>query len=202
MSQETGRAGTPEKLLDAALRCVLNYGLTRTTLTDVAKEADLSRMTVYRHYSSVGEILQDLMTREFNAVVVGVDAFAGEDAPLTITREQLVGAAVGSLDALTQNPLFQRILTTDPELLLTYVTERPGRFQLYAEGLLAAGISLAQQDGEVREGEAGRLASSMLLAMRGYALTDKSQWSKKHRTALLDDMARMLDGLLRPEGDA
>lgn len=201
MKQTEKQTDTPEKVLDAALECVQNFGLTRTTLTDVAKAAGLSRMTIYRHYASVGEILQDLMTREFNDVVLGAVTL-GDESGGQISRADVVDSAVGALDALTQNSLFERILRTDPELLLTYVTTRPGRFQLYAEGVLATGITAAQAAGEVRQDDPARLAASMLLAMRGFALTDKSQWSKKQRQANLDDLKVMFDGLLAPESPA
>src|SRR2546426_4837655 len=37
-----------ERLIDAALRCVARWGVAKTTLDDVAREASCSRATIYR----------------------------------------------------------------------------------------------------------------------------------------------------------
>src|SRR5439155_16686451 len=44
---------TDESVLEAARACVLAVGVRRTTLTDVARRAGLSRMTLYRRYPDV-----------------------------------------------------------------------------------------------------------------------------------------------------
>ena len=51
--------------LDAARACILDVGWRRTTLTEVAKRAGVSRMTIYRAWSDMGSLLGDLMTREW-----------------------------------------------------------------------------------------------------------------------------------------
>jgi AcrR family transcriptional regulator len=200
MSQQTETPANAEKILDAAKKCVLNVGLSRTTLTDVAKTAGLSRMTVYRSYPSVEAILQDLMTREFNGVVGESIEFDFQEGEFTITRAQLVESIVTALEGLTSHPLFARILSTDPELLLPYITERPGRFQQNAEDVLATGIGVGIAGGEIRDDDPRRLAASMMLATRGYALIDKSGWSRPHRARMLEDLRTMFDLLLAPEG--
>lgn len=199
MSQtsSTSTADPKERILDAAARRVSAVGVTRTTLTDVAKAAQLSRMTIYRNYPSIEAVLQDLMTREFNGVVTDSIAGAGEDAP--VTRAVIVERTIESLDNLSAHPLFLRILEADPELLLPYITERPGRFQQHAQSVLASALEAGIAAGEIRRDDPERLASSMILAMRGFALTDKSSWSRKRRRAMLGDVARMFDAMLAPE---
>jgi AcrR family transcriptional regulator len=57
-----------DTLLDAARDCVLAVGLRRTTLTDVARRAGVSRMTIYRRWPDMTALVGDLMTREWGAV--------------------------------------------------------------------------------------------------------------------------------------
>lgn len=196
----TGSGPNTEKILDAAARCVINVGLQRTTLTDVARTAGLSRMTLYRSYPSVKAILQDLMTREFNGVISDAIDFDFSDPDLKLTRAQLVDFVIATVDGLTANPLFARIVSADPELLLPYITERPGRFQQNAEEVLSLGIQLAIDAGEVRKDDPRRLAASIILSLRGFALVDKSDWSRPRRTKMLDDLRTMFDRLLAPDG--
>ena len=62
MSQRTVE---DDALLDAAQACVLAVGVRRTTMTDVARRAGVSRMTLYRRFPDVTSLMQALMTREF-----------------------------------------------------------------------------------------------------------------------------------------
>ena len=54
-----------DRILAAARETILSVGWKRATLTDVARRAELSRMTVYRAYPDMQSILADLMTREW-----------------------------------------------------------------------------------------------------------------------------------------
>src|ERR687897_153180 len=55
--------------LDAARACILDVGWRRTTLTEVARRAGVSRMTIYRTWADMPTLLGDLMTREWTGVV-------------------------------------------------------------------------------------------------------------------------------------
>src|SRR5918992_1505363 len=71
--------GSPrDAYLDAARACILDVGWRRTTLTEVARRAGVSRMTIYRTWPDMPQLLGDLMTREWSGVVES--AMAGQDA--------------------------------------------------------------------------------------------------------------------------
>src|SRR5215207_2431310 len=106
--------------LDAARDAILDVGWSRTTLTDVARRAGVSRMTIYRKWPDMGSLLADLMTREWSSLVQ-VDG-GGSDA-----CERLVRNGVATVRAIRANPLFARIVELDAELLLPYLLDRPGR---------------------------------------------------------------------------
>src|SRR5687767_13953925 len=97
----TSQRHTQDALLDATRACVLEVGVRRTTLTDVAKRANVSRMTLYRRYPDVDHLVRALMTREFAALLAQVEQTAGRGN----AREQLVGRAVEAIKALSGNPL-------------------------------------------------------------------------------------------------
>ena len=58
-----------DSYLDAARDCILDVGWRRTTLTEVARRAGVSRMTIYRTWADMPTLLGDLMTREWAGVV-------------------------------------------------------------------------------------------------------------------------------------
>lgn len=183
-----------DPILDAAHAQVMAVGVRRTTLTDIAARAGVSRMTVYRRYPDVRTVLQALMTREFAALIEQ----ASRDAEAAGSeRERVVRIAVHGAELLAAHPLFLRLLDVDPELLLPYVTERVGRFQALVIDDLAERLSRAMDEGAVRRADPRRLASAMELAMRGYVLSahsDAPEDERVHRA----DLAEMLDAFLRP----
>src|SRR5881392_3083314 len=80
-------------LLGAARDCVLAVGLRRTTLTDVARRAGVSRMTMYRRWPDMRSLVADLMTREWSALALD----AAADAVGDTARERVVdGLARGA----------------------------------------------------------------------------------------------------------
>src|SRR3954463_3538885 len=95
--------------LDAARDCILDVGWRRTTLTEVARRAGVSRMTIYRTWADMPTLLGDLMTREWAGVVTD---HVKDDGPAI---QRIVDAIVGTVRALRENELFVRIVEVDPE---------------------------------------------------------------------------------------
>src|SRR5688572_9863480 len=62
-----------ERLVAAALRCVARWGVAKTTLDDVAKEARCSRATVYRAFPGGKDALFDAVgAAELDALFTAV----------------------------------------------------------------------------------------------------------------------------------
>src|SRR3954462_4408874 len=109
-----GPEPTPRDLyLDAARACILDGAWRRTTRTEVARRAGVSRMTIYRSWSDMPQLLADLMTREWGGIVGAAVAAAEGDRPAV---ERLVHGITGTVRALRENELFVRIVELDPEL--------------------------------------------------------------------------------------
>lgn len=161
---------TRHRFLDAAREVILAVGWRRATLTDVARRAGVSRMTVYRAFPDMQSLLAELMTRELvdqvGAVVGGADVSRADRAADVIARE--LAAAVG---ALRGNELFRRIMDVDPEQLLPYLLDRRGRSQDAVIDILGARIAEAQATGGVRDADPVLMARSLVLAAHGFALS-------------------------------
>lgn len=153
--------------LDAARESILAVGVRRTTLTDVARRAGVSRMTLYRRWPDMQTLIADLMTREWLATATGTLA-RGSDGP---AARRLAGTVVATVAALRVNPLFRRILEVDPELLLPYVLDRRGRTQDAILDLTVELLAAGQLDGSVRDVDPEILARVVLLTAQGFALS-------------------------------
>jgi AcrR family transcriptional regulator len=190
---ESGRpADTAELGLDAARASILDVGWSRTTLTDIARRAGVSRMTLYRKWPDMGALLADLMTREWSDLVQVDDS--SRDA-----RERLVRSAVATVQAIRANQLFGRIVELDPHLLLPYLLERPGRAQRLVIDVIAEQVRAGQAVGEIRDGDPRLLARSVVLACHGHTLSAHTMTGPGVTQAKLDDeLAVLLDRYLAP----
>jgi len=186
-----GQALEDDRLLDAARASVLAVGVRRTTVTDVARRAGVSRMTLYRRFPDIEALLAALMTREFGRLIADSTAeVSGGSA-----RERMVATVVHSARTLAQDPLFERLIDVDPELLLPYVTQRLGGMQRMA---VAVGAEvLAAGDGSVRtDVPPAVLSAGIELLTRGFVLAARGELEPE-----LDpwaELARAVDGYLRP----
>ena len=185
-----------DSYLDAARDCILDVGWRRTTLTEVARRAGVSRMTIYRTWADMSRLLADLMTREWNCVVT--EALAEEHTSAS-TVERLVGDIVETVRRLRTNELFVRIVDLDPELLLPYLLARRGRSQDAILDLTAAAIRHGQREGAVRDGDPIVIARGLLLAVHGFVLSSQTMVDDDVSEADLDaELALQLTRSLAP----
>lgn len=107
------------RILDAALEEFLAYGLRRTSIDSVARRAGLARATVYRRFSSKNDLTSAVIIRESRRLLVRI-VRAVENLP-TI-EERLTEAFVHGTREIRDHPLFTRLLRSEPETVLPYLT--------------------------------------------------------------------------------
>lgn len=149
-------------ILDAGRVCILRDGIQRTTMAGVAREAGVSRPTLYRRYADVNELLGDLLTRE----LVSVLDFA---YPLPETLDELINVVLDCTEAVRTNELLQAIAQSDPELLSKYFVQRFGRTQQRLMRFLAA--LFRNLEGEIRPGDPDKMAAVVLTATQILSLS-------------------------------
>ncbi|MFI8488904.1 TetR/AcrR family transcriptional regulator [Streptomyces rubrogriseus] len=188
-----------DTVLDAVRDCVLAVGVRRTTMTDVARRAGVSRMTLYRRWPDVRSLVGDLMTREWIAVATGA---VPEPAQDTDIRSRMVEGLVAGAEAFRAHPLFRKIVDVDPELLLPYVLDRRGASQEALLELLAESLEEGHADGSVRRTHTGRQARSVLLVVQSFALSLRTMADEDDAeltpAALLAELRTILERTLAP----
>ncbi|MBD3368538.1 MAG: TetR family transcriptional regulator [Candidatus Eisenbacteria bacterium] len=98
----TGVAGAEERereILDAAGRVFGKYGVQKTTVTDIVREAGISRATLYKHFAGKEEVFRSVLRREI-ADILSADREAVAEAETT--REKLRAAIVTHTDMLRE----------------------------------------------------------------------------------------------------
>jgi AcrR family transcriptional regulator len=199
MTSHRHNAETEAAYLDAARASILDVGWRRATLTDVARRAGVSRMTIYRTWPDMPSVLGDLMTREWGEVVAravtDADKASGQDAT---AADRIVGEVVGTIHALRENELFVRIVELDPHLLLPYLLTRRGRSQQAIAELTAGRIREGQADGSVRDGDPVAMARALLLAAHGFVLSAHTMVDDEVDEEALDaELAHLVGSMIR-----
>ncbi|MGW4356268.1 TetR/AcrR family transcriptional regulator [Nocardia sp. NPDC004582] len=192
MSSTEPSSAVDRAILDAARACVAEYGVRRTTLTEVARRAGVSRPTVYRRWPDTGSLVADLLVRELREIIADTAPNSGT------ARERLVGAIVGGGSMIRRNPLFAKIFRADADVMQTYVFERLGRNQRALIDLFAEGIREGQADNSIRAGDPAHLAAMLLLIAQS-AVQSASAFAVVIDSDHLDaELTHALHGYLAP----
>jgi AcrR family transcriptional regulator len=179
--------------LDAARDCILDVGWRRTTLTEVARRAGVSRMTIYRTWADMPTLLGDLMTREWAGVVTEQVAAEGPAV------RRIADGIVGTARQLRKNELFVRIVELDPELILPYLFSRRGRSQDLILAITSEAVVDGQRAGEIRAGNPVAIARALLLAAHGFVLSVHTMVDDAATEQELDaELATLITRTLQP----
>lgn len=146
---------TETALLDAARAEVLAHGVRRTTASDIARRAGVSRQTLYRYWPDAQALLAALVTRELLAVI--------PERPAAASLDELADTLVQTADRVRALPIVDRLRETDPELFARYILERLGTSQRGIHREISARVRAGQAQGFVRAGDPDRLAAMVLL---------------------------------------
>ncbi len=119
------REGNPtrERILDATNVAMARHGLAKLSLEDVAREAGMSRQTVYRYFGNKEALVTATILREEQALL---DAMAAAVRAHDDLRPAMEAAIVAGLRAAREHPLLDRLLATEPEALLPLLTTGAG----------------------------------------------------------------------------
>ncbi|MFL6125710.1 TetR/AcrR family transcriptional regulator [Actinophytocola sp.] len=111
--------GVGESIVDAALAEFLAYGLRRTTVDTVARRANVSRATLYRRFRDKDALVQAVLVRECRRFFGSV---ADAVATVSTVEERLVEGFVVGVRYARADPLLNRLLASDADALLPYLT--------------------------------------------------------------------------------
>ncbi|MGZ8751666.1 MAG: TetR/AcrR family transcriptional regulator [Acidimicrobiia bacterium] len=152
-----------DRILDATLVCLARYGVAKTTLDDVAREAGCARATVYRYFSGKQQLLLAAIEREGLRVLVAVDR---EAADATTLEDALIAMATTAARMLTDHGALQFVLAHEPEAILPAVTFEGGD-RFLADAALALAPTFARFLPPARAERAAEWCTRVFLAYLG-----------------------------------
>lgn len=137
---------TGERILDAALQAILDFGVRRASVEEIARRAGVSHMTVYRRWPTKKDLLVATLGTVTDAIFAAVDA---EVAALDNYEDRFVAGFTGIYWRVCTHPMLSRTLQTDPEAVLPALTTGAGPALELATNYLARHIADTARHGGV-----------------------------------------------------
>jgi len=139
-----------ERILDAALALAAASGLRHLTIDDVARRANVGRMTLYRRFGSRAALIEALAVRECRRCLARIAGALDPSAPV---EERLAVLFTTTLSVIREHPLLERLARVEPEALLLELTRDDSAvFRLVREFLVGL-IREGQRAGELIAGD-------------------------------------------------
>jgi AcrR family transcriptional regulator len=135
---------TTERILDAAAEQFVLFGIRRSSVDDIARRANLGRMTVYRRFARKEDLVEAAIMRDVRR---GVAAIETSIAGLGSLEERALEGFVAMLRVVRGHPLLTRLLETEPETVLPYLTVEGGPVIAFGQAHIATQIEAAISEG-------------------------------------------------------
>lgn len=174
-----------ERLLNAAEACFERFGLRRTTIDDVAREAKVSRSTVYRYFDGRGDLIAAAYMRESDAVNEKVKALMGKPGRFT---DRLIKATMRSIESVRQGKYLPLMLTPEGAILASKAVTASSAFYETMRDTMGPFVEQAKAGGEMRTDlELDDFNEWMLRIIFSFAMFDSpTQRDQKHIRHLLE----------------
>jgi AcrR family transcriptional regulator len=166
-----------ERILEATYACVARYGLGKTTVEDAAREARVSRATVYRYFpGGRDQLVSDVVAWETARFFSRLrDAIA--DAP--DLSHLLVDGLLYARRAVDEHEVLQKVLQTEPDRLLPPLTVAANRILVLITGFLSPYLAAEELRPGITVDEAAEYTARIVLSYIGtpgqWDLTDRAQ---------------------------
>jgi AcrR family transcriptional regulator len=191
-AQDVRTSETRDRIVDAAFRAVERFGLSRFTMDDVARMAGVARQSVYRYFDSRDALIVALVFREEEAFLEGVRQAHSRHQDL---EDATAEAIMFCLRTAREHPLLDRLLESEPDALLPYLTTRGGGVIGRARAVIE---ELAAQRKGVNPELVHRTADLVVRAIVSYTLTPSDDPPED----VAREIARILTAALETKGEA
>ena len=198
----TSKPSVDEAIIEAARESIMAVGLRRTSIAEIARNAGVSRPTVYRRYADLDELANEVITREFLRILTDLREMPGDARQRIVERFRII------LRTLSNGEFFLNLAETDPERIVRAIIRPKGSSERsIIEEFILPGIVHGQEDGSVREGNPTVLSNNVFMVMQSAVLLcsnmlrESSAGDEGAEGAVEDAVAEvteMVDRYLRP----
>jgi AcrR family transcriptional regulator len=106
-SQDVPPTESRDRIIAAASRCLARSGLERTSISAIAREAGVSRQTIYNHFETKQEIIEEALETAASNAAERINAAAKTN---TSAAGFVVELCISSIDEYTRNPAISPVI--------------------------------------------------------------------------------------------
>lgn len=183
------------RILDTALQLFTDYGLRRTTMEDVASRCGIGRATLYRRFRDKDQLFQAVIFQEMQRNLAIID---GSVRSQPNALDGLIEAFVQAAHLTYRNPLLSRLLDSEPETVLPYLTRQMGASMEFASNFLTQHILSAQKRGSLNSRPPALLAELVLRLVQSLVLSPSEHVDPGSEESLRDFANVCLRPVLAP----
>lgn len=154
--KQTKAEKTLESILDAALECYTQQGISQTSIEDVAKAAGVGRTTIYRYVKNRDDLLNQVIVRDSQQQQQEMSALARYHNDFA---QGTVDTIVYILRGRRLRPINALLFGNSDDTLMGRVNLSPANFYPVAERWMAPLFAMADDAGQLREGVSLQMAS-------------------------------------------
>ena len=197
MTQNTARA---QRILDAAADLFVHYGYDKTTVSDIARQAGVSKGAIYLHFTSKDNLLEALIVRELQQYALTWVANIEADPQ----GGSIGGMYKNMLQALSGSPFMAATFKQDGRVLGTYLRQPDNMFRRQQfRGTRQEFIAMMQDAGQVRADLDPRVTAH-IMNMLAYGLIAMDDIMDKDdipaTEAIINGIADFMERALQPAG--
>jgi AcrR family transcriptional regulator len=184
------------RILEAAYACVARWGLAKTTVEDTAREAGLSRATVYRHFPGgkdelLARVVDFEVLRFFGRMT---DAVRGSTNLVDVTEASVAFAH----QALADHVVLQQVLRSEPQLLVPRINDSTNRMLPFVRQFFEPFVAAEAASGRLRSGVDPRMAADYVARMALACASAPGQWDLGDAGQVRQLVRLLLGGVVVP----
>ncbi len=141
------RPPNAERILAAAEECFARYGFQKTSMADIAREAGLSRRSVYRHFPDKAALFSEVTAARAR---IFLDEIMRRTAELEGLSAQIEEVSRLTNRFVREDPISAALLLADPDSLARTVTTEARELLGMAMDAIVPLIETGRERGEVR----------------------------------------------------
>ncbi|MEJ6019163.1 TetR/AcrR family transcriptional regulator [Corynebacterium sp. H113] len=183
-----------EAIIQAARESIMTVGLSRTSIAEIARNAGVSRPTIYRRYADIGELSSEVINREVVRLLEGLTDLPGNALEGVAARFRIVVERVGASEFL------RSLIETDPERVLKSLTNTQTDTQLQiVRAYVLPAIRQGHEDGSIRQHDPYALSNNVFRLMQATAVlwTGLVSDAVEHQDPI-DEVVDMVTRYLKP----
>jgi TetR/AcrR family acrAB operon transcriptional repressor len=191
-----------QRILDAASHLIIHYGYDKTTVSDIAQEAGVSKGAIYLHFDSKDELFEALLLREMMKYSQYWFALLEADPQ----GGTMAGIYKNVLYALNRNPFMSAIFKQDRRVLGNYIRKPGNLFQTQGSGSMRHEFLKMMQDAGAIRSDIDTKVYAHIMNMLAFALVSMDDVLNPDDIPLMADLieaiAEIMDRALTPENGA